>query len=199
MFFFGGGGSVADAARRFFFTLSPTTARPPHPLSTTTAPKRPPAISSNKEYSDLKKLVDRAELAKELGAGFSGTLFAPSNAAFDAVARAGGPKVSDFLDGSPSDLKKLVLFHVAQQKLTAADLTKGKTIETKLPGAKLQVVSPPAAGGKVAGVEIKPASYSGKAAGPSGNEVTAGNAALFPINTVLAPGKEDIKASVEGI
>ena len=138
------------------------------------------ALSKNREYSDLKQLVDNAGLASELGPGFSGTLFAPSNAAFDEVARAGGPKLSDFLS-SANDLKKLVLFHVVQQKLTPGELTPGKILETKLPGAKLEVVQT----GEQGGVEVKPASYNAAAAGPAGPDVTAGNAALFPVNKVL--------------
>jgi len=42
----------------------------PQPLSTT-------AISKNREYSDLKQLVDKAGLASELGPSFSGSVLAP--------------------------------------------------------------------------------------------------------------------------
>lgn len=160
------------------------------------------AISKNREYSDLKQLVDKAGLASELGPSFSGSVLAPvkmisfvlsffsfnsflalthnslfsfsplfsyqnrahqNNAAFDQVARAGGPKVSDFLNGSPQDLKKLLFFHLLQQKVQPSDLALDKTLQTRLPGALLKVV--PAPGG---GVAIAPASYNGAAAGPGG-------------------------------
>ena len=156
--------------------------------------------------------------------------------------------MSDFINGSPSDLKKLQVFHILQQKVSPGDLSIDKSLPTRLPGALVKVV--PAPGG---GVAIAPASYNGAAAGPGGpglfdcfgfrlfsfrlffffcsprraahapaaatvaktltfpalflslplysppsppTEVTAGNAAILPINKVLAPSKTDIQASV---
>lgn len=61
---------------------------------TNVAPSVYEAISKDGQYSDLKRLVDRAGLAAALGPGFSGTFFAPTNRAFDDLARAGGPTVS---------------------------------------------------------------------------------------------------------
>jgi len=127
------------------------------------------------------------------------SLLTQNNAAFDAVARAGGPKVSDFLSGPQNDLKKLLLFHVAEQKLTPEELTQYKIIQTKLPGAKLKVVqaAQQASGGEEPrSAEIQPASYDGKAAGQAGVAVAAGDAAILPINAVLAPGMKDIQAAV---
>jgi uncharacterized surface protein with fasciclin (FAS1) repeats len=184
----------------FFLSLSlsqtlllPLSLPPPHPPPPPTPPTPTTALSKNREYSDLKQLVDKAGLAGELGPSFSGTVLAPNNAAFDAVARAGGPKVSDFLGGSPADLKKLLLFHVLSEKLTPSELTPDMTLETRLPGARLALVAAP--GGK-GGVQIKPASYNGAPAGPAGPDVTAGNAALLPLNRILAPSKADIQASI---
>ena len=92
-------------------------------------------------------------------------MFAPDNAAFDNLAKVGGPSMSALLNGPPADLKKLLLFHVSPVKIAQdIELAPGKTIDTSLPGAKLQAVLVPA--GK--GVNIKPASYAGKLVGPAG-------------------------------
>ena len=71
--------------------------------------------------------------------------------------------MSDFINGSPSDLKKLLFFHILQQKVSPGDLSIDKSLPTRLPGALVKVV--PAPGG---GVAIAPASYNGAAAGPGG-------------------------------
>jgi hypothetical protein len=73
--------------------------------------------------------------------------------------------MSALLSGPPSDLKKLLLFHVSPTKVEQdVELAPGKTLDTKLPGAKLQSVLAPE--GK--GVNIKPSSYAGKSVGPAG-------------------------------
>ena len=88
-----------------------------------------------------------------------------NNAAFENLAKAGGPSMSALLSGPPSDLKKLLLFHVSPTKVEQdVELAPGKTLDTKLPGAKLQSVLAPE--GK--GVNIKPSSYAGKSVGPAG-------------------------------
>jgi len=88
-----------------------------------------------------------------------------NNAAFENLAKAGGPSMSALLSGPPSDLKKLLLFHVSPTKVEQdVELAPGKTLVTKLPGAKLQSVLAPE--GK--GVNIKPSSYAGKSVGPAG-------------------------------
>jgi len=53
-------------------------------------------------------------------------------------------------------------FHVAKQKFYDATLSPYQTIDTGLPGAKLKIL--PAGGG----LEIAPASYSGRRVGPAG-------------------------------
>ena len=128
------------------------------------APSVYEAISKNSQYSDLKQLVDKAGLASELGPNFSGTVFAPNNAAFDNLAKEGGPALSTLLNGPSSDLKKLLLFHVAATRYNDATLAPGTTISTQLPGSKVQAVL--SRTGK--GVDIKPASYAGKIVGPAG-------------------------------
>ena len=71
--------AAANNALRALSTSQPLSLSTPHrnPSPPPPHPHVDTAISKNREYSDLKQLVDKAGLASELGPSFSGTVLAP--------------------------------------------------------------------------------------------------------------------------
>jgi uncharacterized surface protein with fasciclin (FAS1) repeats len=101
-----------------------------------TQPASPPAsvaeaIARDPQLSTLDGLVARAGLAATLKAPGPYTVFAPTNAAFQAVPA----KTLDELAKDPARLKEVLGFHVVPARLTAAQVKPGNVRSTQ--GANL--------------------------------------------------------------
>lgn len=91
-----------------------------------TAPAGAPAsvadtISRDPQLSTLHGLVTKAGLSDTLKAAGPYTVFAPTNAAFQAVPA----KTLDELAGNPARLKEVLSYHVVPAKVTAAAVKPG--------------------------------------------------------------------------
>jgi uncharacterized surface protein with fasciclin (FAS1) repeats len=84
-------------------------------------------IAHDPQLSTLNALVTRAGLVDTLQAAGHYTVFAPTNAAFQAVPA----KTMDELAKDPARLKAVLSYHVLPEKVTAADVKPGnaKTVE----------------------------------------------------------------------
>lgn len=84
-------------------------------------------IARDPQLSTLNGLVQQAGLADSLKAAGPYTVFAPTNAAFQAVPA----KTMEELGRNPSLLKNVISYHVLQAKVTAAEVKTGnaRTLE----------------------------------------------------------------------
>ena len=89
---------------------------------TGTPPTVADAIARDPQLSTLNGLVARAGLAGSLKASGPITVFAPTNAAFQAVPA----KTLDELAKDPARLKEVLGYHVVAAKVTAAEARPGK-------------------------------------------------------------------------
>ena len=128
-------------------TPAPTATLPPSatPRPTTTpAPTATPAptkniyelLSSDGQYSTLVTLIDQAQLKALLAPG-PVTLFAPTNAAFDAL---GADQLAQ-LQADPQKLNNVLSYHIVPGRYTAKDLRSMSALTTSLPGVTLTVQS----------------------------------------------------------
>jgi uncharacterized surface protein with fasciclin (FAS1) repeats len=78
-------------------------------------------IARDPQLSTLHGLVARAGLADTLKAAGPYTVFAPTNAAFQAVPA----KTMDELAGNPARLKEVLSYHVVPTRMAAADVKPG--------------------------------------------------------------------------
>jgi uncharacterized surface protein with fasciclin (FAS1) repeats len=78
------------------------------------------------QLSTLLSLVKKAGLADELSAPGALTVFAPTNAAFARVPKA----TLNSLAKNPAALKRVLLYHVAAGKVTAAKVVRLKSAKT---------------------------------------------------------------------
>jgi len=127
------------------------------------------AVAAGK-FKTLASLLKRAGLAKTLQGKGPYTVFAPTDAAFDnlpntTLTRLGRDKAA---------LRKVLLLHLAEGRLTAAKLTKRRSVKS-LNGQRLAIR---VRGGKV---------FVGGARVVTAN-VTASNGVIHAINKVLLPG-----------
>lgn len=122
-----------------------------------------------KQFTTLVSLVKKAGLAGALSGKGQLTVFAPTDAAFAKVPKA----TLDALGKDPAKLKAVLLYHVVQGKVTAAQASK-LTSATTLEG---QPVSIMASGGKVmvGGANVVAA------------DVAASNGVIHVIDQVLLP------------
>ena len=157
----------------------------------------PPAsiLATAQATSDLSSLVaavqfasDNNDLVNLLGAAGTLTVFAPSNAAFDSLAKTltGNPnaKAADILVPANKALVKSVLqYHVLTSVVKAADIPFGKAIT-------------PAAGGffKIDVVSGKPVITDGRnrKANITTTDITASNGVVHLIDAVLLPADKTI-------
>ena len=78
------------------------------------------------DFSTLVAAVEAADLAGALKGEGPFTVFAPTNAAFEAL----GDQVNALLADPSGDLTQILLYHVVPGKVMAADVTDGLTAET---------------------------------------------------------------------
>jgi uncharacterized surface protein with fasciclin (FAS1) repeats len=121
------------------------------------------------KFKTLTSLLKRAGLAKTLQDKGPYTVFAPTDAAFDKVPNATLAR----LGRDKAALRKVLLLHVAEGRLTAAKVTKRRSVKT-LNGQRLAIR---VRGGKV---------FVGGARVVTAN-VTASNGVIHAINKVLLP------------
>src|SRR5829696_2619700 len=126
------------------------------------------AVAAGK-FETLTSLLKRAGLAKTLQGKGPYTVFAPTDAAFDKVPNATLAR----LGRNKAALRRVLLLHVAEGRLTAAKLTKRRSVKT-LNGQRLAIR---VRGGKV---------FVGGARVVTAN-VTASNGVIHAINKVLLP------------
>lgn len=90
--------------------------------------------SGSNQFDTLTSLLVQADLVETLDGKGRFTVFAPTDAAFAKV-----PKSTlDALAADPEQLKAVLLYHVADGKLTARKVVKRKSIRT-LNGARVKV------------------------------------------------------------
>ena len=90
--------------------------------------------SGSKQFDTLTSLLAQADLVETLDGKGRFTVFAPTDAAFAKV-----PKSTlDALAADPEQLKAVLLYHVADGRLTARKVVKRKSIRT-LNGARVKV------------------------------------------------------------
>ena len=121
------------------------------------------------KFKTLASLLKRAGLVKTLQGKGPFTVFAPTDAAFDKVPDATLAR----LGRNKAALRKVLLLHVAEGRLTAAKLTKRRSVKT-LNGQRLAIR---VRRGKV---------FVGGARVVTAN-VTASNGVIHAINKVLLP------------
>ena len=126
------------------------------------------AVAAGK-FKTLTSLLKRAGLAKTLQGKGPYTVFAPTDAAFAMVPDA----TLERLARNRAKLRSVLLLHVAEGRLTAAKLTKRRSVKT-LNGQRLAIR---VRGGKV---------FVGGARVVTAN-VTASNGVIHAINNVLLP------------
>ena len=85
-------------------------------------------------FKTLASLLDQAGLAATLKGRGPYTVFAPTDAAFARVPKA----TLDALAADPAKLRSVLLYHVANRKLTAAKVIKRRSVKT-LNGQRLTV------------------------------------------------------------
>ena len=121
------------------------------------------------KFKTLTSLLKRAGLVRTLQGKGPYTVFAPTDAAFDKVPNATLAR----LGRDKAALRTVLLLHVAEGRLTAAKLTKRRSVKT-LNGQRLAIR---VRGGKV---------FVGGARVVTAN-VTASNGVIHAINKVLLP------------
>jgi uncharacterized surface protein with fasciclin (FAS1) repeats len=126
------------------------------------------AVAAGK-FKTLTSLVQRAGLAKTLQGKGPYTVFAPTDAAFAKVPDATLARLAR----NRAKLRSVLLLHVAEGRLTAAKVTKRRSVKT-LNGQRLAIR---VRGGKVfvGGARVVTA------------DVTASNGVIHAINKVLLP------------
>ena len=125
--------------------------------------------SGSKQFETLTSLLAQADLVETLDGKGRFTVFAPTDAAFAKV-----PKSTlDALAADPEQLKAVLLYHVADGRLTARKVVKRKSIRT-LNGARVKV--------RVTkkGVRINNAKV-------TKTDIRASNGVVHVIDTVLLP------------
>ena len=89
------------------------------------------------DLSTLVELVVAADLAETLATTEDITVFAPTNKAFEKMPRA----LSRAIENDPSILTAILTYHVAPERLMAADVVEMRSIET-LQGSDIRVRTP---------------------------------------------------------
>lgn len=136
--------------------------------------------TANKDFSTLVELLKEAGLTDTLSGEGPFTVFAPNNAAFEKLGK-------DALEGLKKDKAKLTAvlkYHVAAGNMTAADVTKAKTIKT-LNGAELTVA-------------VKDKDVSVDKSKVTATDIKCKNGVIHVIDTVAMPAEKKPEAKPKG-
>lgn len=118
-------------------------------------------------FTTFLKAVKTAGLESTLNGGGPITVFAPDDAAFAKLPKA---KLNALLS-NPSELKKVLSYHIYPGKITQADVSAGKIKSLEGADLKLSVTD----GVKVNNVSVE------------GNEINADNGVIHTVGAVLIP------------
>jgi uncharacterized surface protein with fasciclin (FAS1) repeats len=129
--------------------------------------------SSNPDFSLLLAAVVRAGLATAVSSEGNYTVFAPTNAAFNA---AGFNSAADINNADQELISTVVKYHVLTTTVFASDLTNGNV--NSLQGGALQISTAPS---------VKIASSSNPASNIVAADIIATNGVIHVINRVLLP------------
>ena len=174
--------AVLSSGLLFAGTLSAQTPADPSPASTAAPAASVPATAKEDligalktagNFKTLLKALDAADLTTALQKPGPLTLFAPTDTAFTKLPTG---MLDDLLKPeNKAKLVKLLSYHVATGKLTAADLVKADEVKT-LEGTEIDVDS--SADGKV--IELDSSKI-------LGSDIEAANGVLHAIDRVLQP------------
>ena len=129
------------------------------------------AMADEANFSTLVAALSAAGLVEAVSGEEQLTVFAPTNAAFDAV---GKDAIADLLKPENKEkLSKILTFHVVKGSVKSTDLTDGQEVET-LQGGKLKV-------------SIKDGKVMIGKANVVTADVAASNGTIHVIDTVLMP------------
>lgn len=137
-------------------------------------------VDATSSVSTLKAAIDAASLRATLSGNGPFTVFAPTNAAFEAV----DPEVLAFLLATPSELTKVLTYHVVSGKVLSTDLSAG-TVNTVNTGQ--QVTVDLSSGVKINGASVVNA------------DIEATNGVIHVIDEVLIPENLDLSGMVPSI
>jgi uncharacterized surface protein with fasciclin (FAS1) repeats len=126
------------------------------------------AVESNPELSRLHEAIVRAGLTDTLNTAPGLTVFAPTNAAFDAA-----PALTD-----PARLAQLLEYHVSTTRESAAQLT-AAGVSQQMVGGELRVGGTPE--------EMTVTDGAGTEAAVTCGDITTQNATVFLVDHVLMP------------
>ncbi|MCA0268954.1 MAG: fasciclin domain-containing protein [Bacteroidetes bacterium] len=161
------------------FALALTGCKKDTPAETTPTEAAPPisntvidVATADTNFSTLVGLIQATGIANQLNGAGQITVFAPTNAAFAALPT--GTLDTLKLEKNRQQLIDLLLFHVAQGNIKAADLKGMQTVTTNVAGTTLPVV--------VDGDVVKVGDATVVTA-----DVAASNGTVHAINAVLMP------------
>lgn len=129
--------------------------------------------AGNKDFSTLVTAVTAADLAGALKSDGPFTVFAPTNAAFDALPE--GALAGLLEPEAKPQLQSVLKYHVVASKVLAGDIPAGKTAVTTLSGDTLTV-------------EKRDGHVMINGAKVVAADVVADNGVIHVIDTVLLPG-----------
>ena len=130
----------------------------------------------NPEFSTLVSAITAAGLAESLSAAGPFTVFAPTNAAFDALPEGLLEKL--LLPENKETLGKILTYHVVQAKVMAADVMAGDV--ASLEGSNIAITTD-------GGVKVNDANV-------TATDVEASNGVIHVIDAVIVPPTVDVTA-----
>lgn len=146
--------------------------------TTTTVPAATKTIvqvaQGDTQFSTLVAAITAAGLADSLSAAGPFTVFAPTNAAFDALPA--GLLAKLLLPANKAILVKILTYHVLQGKVMAADVTAGDV--ATLEGSKITIAT-------TGGVKVNTANV-------TSTDIAASNGVIHVIDKVLVPPTVDL-------
>lgn len=137
-------------------------------------------VDATSDVSTLKAAIDAAALRATLSGNGPFTVFAPTNAAFEAV----DPDVLAFLLATPAELTKVLTYHVVSGEVFSTDLSTG-SVNTLNTGQ--QVAIDLSSGVKVNGASVVSA------------DIEATNGVIHIIDEVLIPENLDLSGMVPSV
>lgn len=127
-------------------------------------------LQGDARFTTLVTAIEAAGLDDELNGTGPFTLFAPTNAAFDALPAG----VLDDLLADPDALADVLLYHVTSGRVLSTDLSDGQVVNTLLTGETLTIT--------IAGTTVQV-----NTATVTQADILASNGAIHVIDAVLVP------------